>query len=120
MDWTFGHNVFFNNDLSTKHDSANHRLEGILIVKGPGIKKAETISGAGIIDLAPTILFMMGLPVPSDMDGKVLIEAFNPSYLKSNPIMYEKETRKPRLVTYEWSKEEQERIKKRLEALGYL
>jgi len=33
------------------------------------------ISGARIIDLAPTILHLMNVPVPDDMDGRVLTEA---------------------------------------------
>ena len=37
---------------------------------------AGEIDGANIVDLAPTALHAMGLPVPDDMDGRVLTELF--------------------------------------------
>ena len=58
-----------------------HRKEGVLMVVGPGIRKGYKIRGARIIDLAPTILHTMGIPVPSDMDGRVLEEIFEGSKL---------------------------------------
>ncbi|HVW86261.1 MAG TPA: alkaline phosphatase family protein, partial [Bryobacteraceae bacterium] len=53
-----------------------HRDLGILVVSGPGIGKGESLHGASILDIAPTILALYGLPVGEDMDGKVLIGAF--------------------------------------------
>ena len=53
-----------------------HRKEGVLMVMGPGVKKGCRVVGARIIDLAPTILYAMGIPVPSYMDGRVLKEIF--------------------------------------------
>ena len=43
---------------------------------GPGIKKDERIYGANIIDITPTILYQFGLPVGEDMDGRVMMDAF--------------------------------------------
>lgn len=120
VDGTFGHEDTFTYDLSTKRDNAAHRMNGILIMKGPEIRKGKKGAQAEITDIAPTILYMMGCPIPSDMDGKVLTDAFDSSHLKSNPIKYQEVTGKPTETKFEWSKEEQERIKKRLEALGYL
>jgi len=48
----------------------------VLMVMGPGVKKGCRVVGARIIDLAPTILYAMGIPVPSYMDGRVLKEIF--------------------------------------------
>jgi predicted AlkP superfamily phosphohydrolase/phosphomutase/tetratricopeptide (TPR) repeat protein len=53
-----------------------HRQYGILVMKGPGIKKDERIYGASLIDIGPTLLHLYGLPTGRDMDGRVLIEAF--------------------------------------------
>ena len=50
----------------------SHRINGIFIMKGKDIKENATIENAEIIDIAPTILYLMGLPIPPDMDGKVL------------------------------------------------
>ncbi len=43
---------------------------------GPGLKKDEIIHGATLLDIAPTVLAMFGLPVGRDMEGKVLVNAF--------------------------------------------
>ena len=56
-----------------------HRQYGILVMAGPGIKRDERIYGASLIDIAPTILTLFGLPVGEDMDGRPLLEAFETS-----------------------------------------
>ncbi len=53
-----------------------HRRFGIFVAAGPGIKQDERIYGASLIDIAPTILAMYGLPLGQDMDGRVLTEIF--------------------------------------------
>ena len=53
-----------------------HSHYGIVVLNGPGIKKDERIYGANLLDVTPTVLHAMGLPVGEDMDGKVLINAF--------------------------------------------
>jgi len=53
-----------------------HSPYGIFVLKGPGIKKDERIYGASVLDVTPTLLTLFGLPVASDMDGKVIVNAF--------------------------------------------
>ena len=53
-----------------------HRRFGILVMSGPGIRQGATIDVASVMDIAPTILNVMGLPVAGDMDGRVVVEAF--------------------------------------------
>ncbi len=53
-----------------------HRNFGIFVAAGPGLKKDEMIHGATLLDIAPTVLAMLGLPVGRDMEGKVLVNAF--------------------------------------------
>jgi predicted AlkP superfamily phosphohydrolase/phosphomutase/tetratricopeptide (TPR) repeat protein len=53
-----------------------HRDFGILAIKGPGIKRDELLHGASVLDITPTLLSLFGLPVGEDMDGKVLVTAF--------------------------------------------
>ncbi|MGA3202487.1 MAG: alkaline phosphatase family protein [Bryobacteraceae bacterium] len=53
-----------------------HRDLGIVLIGGPGIKKNELLYGPSVLDIAPTILTLYGLPVGEDMDGKVLSQAF--------------------------------------------
>lgn len=53
-----------------------HSPYGVFAVKGPGIKKGETIYGASILDVTPTLLSLFGLPVGEDMDGKPLTQIY--------------------------------------------
>ncbi|MBK7925972.1 MAG: alkaline phosphatase family protein [Bryobacterales bacterium] len=53
-----------------------HRPYGILAMRGPGILSDERIFGASLLDIAPTVLHLLGLPVGADMDGRVLAQAF--------------------------------------------
>ena len=53
-----------------------HSDFGILAICGSGIKKNEFLQGPSVLDIAPTILTLYGLPVGEDMDGKVLFQAF--------------------------------------------
>ncbi|MEM2529289.1 MAG: alkaline phosphatase family protein [Nitrososphaerota archaeon] len=77
-----GGSIEFGFDLNTitappfNSQSGWHREEGFLIIKGAGIKKGVKIEKVSIRDLAPTILYLLGVPIPSDMDGRVLQEIF--------------------------------------------
>ncbi|MGH8101936.1 MAG: alkaline phosphatase family protein, partial [Chthoniobacterales bacterium] len=53
-----------------------HRNFGIFVLAGPGIKKDDIVHGATLLDIAPTILAMFGLPIGRDMEGKALVNAF--------------------------------------------
>lgn len=53
-----------------------HRPYGIFVAKGPGIRKDQTVFGASLLDICPTLLTLFGLPVGADMDGRVLTEIF--------------------------------------------
>lgn len=65
-------------DPSTTRDErrvseAYHEPEGILFMYGRGVAQGARVEGAGILDLAPTILALAGLPVAEDMPGRVLV-----------------------------------------------
>jgi predicted AlkP superfamily phosphohydrolase/phosphomutase len=103
-------------------DSGTHRREGILIASGRGIKSNSNIEGATLVDIAPTVLYLLNLSIPMDMDGNVLEALFREDWIKSHPIHYkEKKSKNLSLETKgELSPEEMEMVKKRLRNLGYL
>jgi predicted AlkP superfamily phosphohydrolase/phosphomutase len=100
--------------------SGGHQIEGVIIMYGPLIKKAGIIQGAKNFDVAPTVLYLSGIPVGRDMDGKVLIEAIRPEFLKRNPINYvsthDREGESYRISTFILDEE----VKEKLRSLGYL
>lgn len=65
----FGSNKIFSEPFNT--ESGHHRLEGIYIASGPDFNNKGR-KDASIIDIAPTILSMMGEKIPGDMDGETL------------------------------------------------
>ncbi len=56
--------------------AVQHRQFGIVCMKGENLKQDERIYGATLLDVTPTILTLYGLPVADDMDGRVLVQAF--------------------------------------------
>lgn len=52
-----------------------HRIEGILYMYGRGIKAHTRLEHPELLDVAPTLLALTGLPAARDMDGRVLSEA---------------------------------------------
>jgi len=100
--------------------SGTHRMNGILLVAGKNIRKRVRIQGAAITDIAPTILCSLGLPIPDDMDGRVLTEIFNEDFLAASPIQYSSVSRTERRGRSEYSRDEEKEIVERLKSLGYL
>jgi len=99
-----------------------HRLHGILVARGPHFKRGAEISGARLIDFAPTLLYLLGQPVPREMDGKVLSDLFKPEFLQSYPIRFDDEKEEFRQPTDggDYSEEEAAQVEERLKALGYI
>ena len=63
-----------------------HSDLGIFAIMGPGIRKDELLYGASVLDIAPTLLTLFGLPVGEDMDGHVLTTVFeDPPEVRSIP-----------------------------------
>jgi predicted AlkP superfamily phosphohydrolase/phosphomutase len=96
-------------------DSGCHRREGIFIASGSGIRRGEKISGADLMDLAPTILHLVGLPVRSEMDGRVLVDMLEaPSSIRYTEL--QPEARQETGLDADETAE----VEERLRSLGYL
>ena len=102
--------------------SGLHRMDGIILVQGPHIRQDVRVEGAGIIDVAPTILYALGMPIPSDMDGKPLLGIFDADYTEQTEANYTDERKYEDVASdeYGYSEEEEESVRLKLEALGYL
>ena len=104
-----------------RNKSGNHRQYGIFIASGKVFKKGESIEGAEIIDIAPTALYIQGIPIPKVMDGKILIQTISPELLLRQKSTFSEESEEDVLgETRPYTEEESKIIGKRLKDLGYL
>jgi predicted AlkP superfamily phosphohydrolase/phosphomutase/Flp pilus assembly protein TadD len=100
-----------------------HRKNGIVALYGNGIKHGFHIPSATIMDVAPTILSLQGLPHAADMPGRVLGEAFEPELaqqLNSTTVATLQREREPDQAPAAAGGAASEQAIKKLEALGYL
>jgi predicted AlkP superfamily phosphohydrolase/phosphomutase len=95
----------------------SHDEKGIFLAMGPGISKGTVLAGARLIDVPPTILHAMELPVPSDMDGRVLTDAFAEAdrEVESVDLVLSRQSSESFL-----SEDEEQQIKDKLKGWGYL
>ena len=101
---------------STQHGqprSGDHRQYGIYMLQGKGAKQGETLPAA-IIDVTPTILALMGIPLSDDLDGKVLTEAL------TEEVTVRRYKEAPYGQTEKTVDENEEKLQERLKDLGYL
>jgi predicted AlkP superfamily phosphohydrolase/phosphomutase len=66
-----------------------HEKHGVFISYGSGIKKGQEVEGTKVYDVAPTILYLLGIPISSEMDGVVLNNIFDEdSEISKREIQY--------------------------------
>jgi len=92
-------------------------------MSGRGVRKGALVKDARIVDITPTVLYLLGLPLSADLDGRVLTEALTESFLQQSTIQYRTappvEIAQPQAgETY--SEDEAQEIAERLRMLGYL
>ncbi|HET6278918.1 MAG TPA: alkaline phosphatase family protein [Candidatus Polarisedimenticolia bacterium] len=63
-----------------------HDLIGVFAARGPGIATGE-IASLSLYDVAPTVLYLLGFPLPEDMPGKVAVEAIEERFVTANEIV---------------------------------
>lgn len=100
--------------------TGDHRTTGVLIAHGPAFRAGSQPEGASLLDVAPTVLHLLGVPVPDDMDGRVLTEILDPSVVASPAPREESAGVAAEAVTVGYSAEDEAEVQKRLADLGYL
>jgi hypothetical protein len=98
-----------------------HSKEGMLAVYGNHVEPGGNIPYASVLDVAPTVLWLMGLPAADDMDGKPVRQAFTEEFGRN--------WNRRSIPTYESPSDEIEDIEEspfademieQLKALGYI
>jgi predicted AlkP superfamily phosphohydrolase/phosphomutase len=97
----------------------HHCMQGILLARGRWFRKGARIEGARLIDLAPTILHLLGSEVPEDMDGRVLTGLFEEGFLQGRPVAY-RAPDEDVAAPLSGPAEHEEDVIRRLKDLGYL
>ncbi len=97
-----------------------HRRDGMVVMTGQPIRSGVRIGPYDIIDLAPTILYLLGYPVPADMDGHVMAEALTNDCLAKHPVRVAASTWEAADEETGFSPSEEAVIAERLKELGYL
>jgi predicted AlkP superfamily phosphohydrolase/phosphomutase len=103
--------------LGAKGGSMNgsHRPDGVLILAGAGVRAGVRLSGAQILDVAPTLLHLLSAPQPDHFDGQVLTKAL----VHSGEVMCSPEEGGIRSPPSPYSAEQAAAVEQRLQGLGY-
>lgn len=108
--------------LQVQDVSGAHATDGIIVLVGKPFRAGASPNGATILDVTPTLLAGLGLPVAEDMDGRPLTEVMSREYLSRTPITttdtYETEERVARRTPADDALPED--LRERLQALGYI
>ncbi len=78
-----GHSPTIVHSFYTQH---RHGPPGILLMRGGPVKRGLALQGASVFDLYPTVLYLLGLPVPRDAAGRVLVDALDPGFVRLHPM----------------------------------
>jgi hypothetical protein len=84
------------------------------------LKGLHLIDEVTTLDIAPTVLYLSGLPVAEDMEGEVLTELIDGEFTGANPIETVDTYRIGEILNLESDPAEEARMKERLKALGYI
>jgi len=107
--------------------TGTHRPNGIFCAHGPGLRAGLAAARLSILDVAPLLLHSLDLPVPADLEGRVVEGLFEPAHLATHPIRIGPATRAPAGVEMgakdmreKPDPEVQDEVLKQLRALGYM
>jgi predicted AlkP superfamily phosphohydrolase/phosphomutase len=123
-DWryqVFGYQDFASNRFVDRYSemTGHHRPDGILFAMGRRLRPGLWIEEARLLDVAPTLLHLAGLPVPTDMDGRVLEEIFTDEAWEYPQVLPVDESAEEESAPVELGEREQALVLRRLKALGY-
>lgn len=99
-----------------------HHPDGVFFACGPGIETGKLLGKRHITDVAATLLYSLGLPVPSDFEGVVPPGMFTADHKAANPIVLGAATLsgKEGVQTEGMSDDEKQKIMEQLQLLGYM
>jgi predicted AlkP superfamily phosphohydrolase/phosphomutase len=115
---TFLRNQAFLESLDTP--GGEHHRDGILIASGPGIRAGKLDAPAEIVDVVPTVLYLMGERIPDNLDGKVLSSIIEGDRAPTHAPGTGHALRTDAVPPTPFGDREKELLNERLRELGYL
>jgi predicted AlkP superfamily phosphohydrolase/phosphomutase len=106
-----------------KETSGAHRPNGVFVAAGKGIRRGISIPALSILDVAPVLLYSLGLPIPRDYEGRVPQALFKRDYLASHPVEYESPVQRVAAVAAQPAPDDSQmeaELIGQLRALGYM
>ncbi|MGC9317125.1 MAG: alkaline phosphatase family protein [Armatimonadota bacterium] len=100
--------------------TGDHREYGTFLACGPCFAAGAEPDDASLTDIAPTLLHVLGHPVPEQMDGRVLEEVLSTDFRSAVPVRRCDTPLQTGVREAGYSREEEEQVKERLADLGYL
>ncbi len=100
--------------------SGHHRLEGIIGLYGRGVKPGGRIGEAGLLDVLPTLLDLLGVPIARDLEGHVLSDALDEDVLGRQPPDLVDTYGPPEQTGPPESSDLDRNVLERLRSLGYI
>jgi hypothetical protein len=99
-----------------------HHPDGVFLAYGPGIEKGKLIGKRHIMDVTSTMLYSLGLPVPSDFEGVVPPAMFTAEHKAVHPIQIGAATKSSgdAGMTEAMDEDEKKQILEQLQMLGYM
>jgi predicted AlkP superfamily phosphohydrolase/phosphomutase len=104
----------------TDGPSGDHAPDGIVLGIGRHLKEGFVLDGAEIMDIAPTVLYGLGLPIPTEMDGQLLTDIFTADFLSRTPPTFSSGEAESSVSDWQYDEAEEEAVRERLRDLGYL
>jgi predicted AlkP superfamily phosphohydrolase/phosphomutase len=103
-------------------NSGDHRMEGVLFLHGLDVRPGHRLSNARIVDLTPTVLYLLEQPVPASLDGTVLVEAFDQQHLSDQPVVREEDRimQEKVQIPIAYTLAEEKAVLEQLRRLGYV
>jgi predicted AlkP superfamily phosphohydrolase/phosphomutase len=96
----------------------SHRHEGIVALSGPSAEPGGLF--ASIEDIAPTIQYLLGEPIPESMEGRLIDAAIDPAVLESRPPTYAADEVEVSTGVRAFEDNEAGDVQERLRGLGYI
>ncbi len=101
--------------------TGSHTDWGVLIARGPGIRAGADVAGARLMDVTPTALYAMDVPLNDDMDGQPVLPLFTEEFKSRRKVRFRENTASVADERVDpFSASEEDDIMDQLKGLGYI